>query len=241
MLIFDNFEAYMMGIINLNGNNLQKTVINLSDKMFNLIFKPNQTEVAKINLSHLVKGRFYMILYNYNGNKIWCPIFALDWKIVKNKPILFAINLEYLPPKYKIQFFGKIFNFFKSDLNRFEFNEFVRKERPLKKLTFELVYKSLQDMNGMEYCVTAYDIFKIKKAYLVSYKIAPEILMCNCKKYNSQNMKELFIKSTGEEHIKIGKILEEFEQLILQYQTDSKEYHEKLKLFEQHLKLYKND
>lgn len=240
--MYNNFEGYMYGMIGMNGS-IINLVTEMTKKMFELKNKPNSMEISKIPPTKLVPGRFYLIQYNYNGNLIWCPILALDYKVHKNKHILYAINLEYLPPKYKILLFNKIFKGISSRLDSMADKNLVLSESPMP-LTFESVYKILKANGNMNFAITAYTIIdfnkkiKIKEAYLVSIKIAPEILMCDCKRYNSASMKELFTKIGGEEKTKLKTIIEQYDKIIEDYQEDSIAYHKLVSLFEQKLKLF---
>ena len=107
--MYKNFENYIYGLIGMNGGTMTSLIYNMSNKLYELTNSPNQTEVSQILPNKLVPGRFYLIQYNFNGNPIWCPIFALDYKVIKNNHLLYAINLEYLPPRYKIMFFNNLF------------------------------------------------------------------------------------------------------------------------------------
>lgn len=244
MGMFRDFEGYMYGLIGMNGS-ITNMIKNLTEKLVKLRQQPNLTEIMEIKPNKLVPGRFYLIQYNYNGNYIWCPILALEYKVIKNNHILYAINLEYLPPKFKIAIFNKIFKAGKEKLDKITQKEFVREEQPMKFMTFEFMYKLLKDYK-MNWAITAYTIkdftgnFKIKKSYLCSLKIAPEIIMADMKRYNSKNMIELQKSLAGEDSIKMSKIIEDYQLLIESYQEDSIEYHKKVALFKEKLKLFKD-
>lgn len=235
--MFNNFENYMLGVLNMNNDSLEVMVKNLTDKLFRLKNRPNLTEISMVDLKKLVPGRFYLIHYNYNGNKIWCPILALEYKVIKNKNILYAVNLEYLSPRYKIKLFSLMFNRINKMMEVISESKMVINERPMP-ITFENMYNILKN-HKMNYAVTAYDILKIKSSYLCSVKISPEILMADCKRYNSASMKELFEKLPSDEFKdKLGDLIEEFDKLIEQYDTDSLEYHKKFSAIEKNLKLF---
>lgn len=244
MGMYKDFEGYMYGVIGLNGT-ITNTIKVLTDKLVKLRQKPNLKEIMEIDASKLVPGRFYLIQYNFNGNLIWCPILALEYKVVKNNHLLYAVNLEYLPPKFKIALFDKIFKASREFLDKTAQNDYVREEAPLNFLNFEFVYKILKQ-NRMEWATTAYTIknfqgqFKIKKAYLCSIKIAPEIIFADMKRYNTKNMIEMQKSLIGVDQIRMQQIVEAYQQLIEGYQEDSIEYHKKLALFRDNLKLFKD-
>jgi len=242
--MYKDFEGYMYGVIGLHGT-ITKMIKDLTDKLVMLRQKPNLTEIMEIEPNKLVPGRFYLIQYNFNGNYIWCPILALEYKVVKNNHILYAVNLEYLPPKFKIALFDKIFKASKNFFDKVSQSKFVREEQPIKFLNFEFMYKSLKQ-NKMEWAITAYTIkdfqgkYKIKKSYLCSIKIAPEIIFADMKRHNTKNMIEMQKSLAGQEQIRMSQIIEEYGKLIESYQEDSIEYHKKLALFRDKLKLFQD-
>lgn len=242
--MFKNFENYMFGVMGKYGS-LEKMIREFTDKLIKLKNNTNNSEIIEIKPDKLVPGRFYLIQYNFNGNLIWCPILALDYKIHKNNHILYALNLEYLPPRYKILFFNMIFKIFHKESDNISQNEEVRIEFPMKYMNFEFIYKMLKNNGDMNWSITAYTIInslgeiKIKKSYLCSIKIAPEIIFSDFKRFNSLSMIELQKKLSGSEYQKMGEIIEEYQKIIEEYQIDSIEYHKKVSLFREKLKLFK--
>ena len=240
MGMFEHFSEYMYGSLGLKSATMEKFVRDKTDLLFDLKKTPNYTEIKEVTIKNVVPQRFYLIQYNYNGNLIWCPILALDYKVIKNKNILYALNLEYLPPLYKIKYFDLIFRRMKDELSLIADIDKIVDERPLKPLSFEFIYKTLKQNGGMSYAITGYDYLKIKRAYLVSIKIAPEIIMCDPKRYNSKSMKELFDNlPISEERDTLGNIIEKHDELIEQYQADSIQYHKDIANFEKFLKIVK--
>ncbi len=245
MGLFDNFEQYIWGIFGLYSSWEQMSK-ELGEKLMVLRQKPNLSEIMEITPNKLIPGRFYLIQYDFNGNFIWCPILALEYKVINNKHILYALNFEYLPTRYKIMLFNRIFKSSKEKMKLISSKEKVREESPMKWLDFEFMYKLLKANGNMTWALTAFTIknfegkFKIKKAYLCSVKITPEIMFCDLKKFNTVDMKKLHKTLQGEDQIKLSKIIEDYEKLIEQYQVDSIEYHKKLALFREKLKLFQD-
>ena len=243
--MYKNFENYIYGLIGMNGGTMTSLIYNMSNKLYELTNSPNQTEVSQILPNKLVPGRFYLIQYNFNGNPIWCPIFALDYKVIKNNHLLYAINLEYLPPRYKIMFFNNLFKGFSDTLDNISQSKYVVNEQPLNFLNFEVMYNLLKK-NNMHYSVTAYTIkdfneeYKIQSSYLCSVKILPEIIMSDFKRINQKNMiafQKTLIGSPTEYTLK--KIIEDYSKILDEYQEDSLEYHKRVALFRDKLKLFK--
>jgi hypothetical protein len=235
----------MWGIMGLHGS-WERMVFEMSNKLMDLRKIPNYTEILQIDPSKLVPGRFYLIQYDFNGNLIWCPILALDYKVHKNNHILYALNLEYLPPMYKVIFFNMIFKQTYVELEKKSRNEFVRDEEPLTFMTFEFIYKMLKKNGEMNWAITAYTIInfdgkvKIKNAYLCSIKILPEIIFADMKRFNVGEMLTLQKKLSGEEQVKMSEIIEQYQKLIEEYQADSIQYHKNVALFREKLKLFKD-
>jgi len=237
--MYNDFENYLYGSLGLESGSMQKFIYDKTNKLFELKRSPNFTEIENVSLNRVIPNHFYLIRYNYNGNKIWCPILALDYKVHNNKNILYAINLEYLPPRYKIKYFNLLFSKISTQLEKIsEANKLVE-ERTLP-LSFEYIYKTLKSNGNMNYALTAYDYEKIVDSYLISIKIAPEIIMCDPKRYNSKSMKELFINlPSSDEKSHLKEIIEEFDELVDKYQEDSIGYHKQVANFEKSLKLIK--
>jgi len=243
--MYKNFEDYIWGVMGLHGS-WERMIFDLTEQLRNLIIKPNLSEVMEIDPSKLVPNRFYLIKYDFNGNPLWCPILALDYKVHKNNHILYGINLEYLPPRYKMLLFDKIFKQVYAEMDLIAQKELVRDEATLSFLSFEFMYKMLKVNGNMEWSITAWTIknflgqFKIKKAYLCSIKILPQIMFSDWKRYNTGDMIELQKKLYGEESVKLGEIIEQYQKLLEEYEADSILYHKKVALFREKLKLFKD-
>jgi len=236
--MFKDFENYIAGMLT-KYDSFEKLILVLSDKLIQLKNNPNKSEISKVSNNYLTSGRFSLIQYNFNGNLIWCPILTLDYKVHKNKHLLYAVNLEYLPPRYKVLLFSKIFNRASSKLETIADNKLVSSEPPLQFMNFDFMYKLLKK-NNMDSAITAYDIGKIKNTYLISIKISPQIILADMKKINSKNMKELHISLSGEAQKKLGDIIGEYDTIIEEYQLDSIKYHKKVALFREKLKIFRD-
>ena len=120
----------------------------------------------------------------------------------------------------------------------------AKNEPNMKFMTFKFMYEYLKKNGKMHYAITAYTIkdfdgnYKIKKCYLCSTKILPEIIMADMKRINRANMMQLQKKLSGEPQTKLGDILEQFDKIIESYQADSIQYHKDVALFEKKLKLF---
>jgi hypothetical protein len=105
------FDEYVTALLGEYNENLNKLVYESTERIFYLR-KHQNNELKSITPKHIVLGRFYLIKYNYNDNKLFCPIFTIDFKNNNGKNILYAINLDYLPYSYKIDLFSEILNIY---------------------------------------------------------------------------------------------------------------------------------
>jgi hypothetical protein len=250
---FGSYCTKLMGEYNasMTGGNIKRLVEESTRIIFDLT-KNGNLEFTKSFNGNIKTGKFYLIRYNYNGNKLWCPIFVIDdrYNAELQKRIIYAVNLDYLPYKYKIVYFDKLLGMFKSiilkNVKNNDSGGNVNNEPPLK-VNFESVYKSLK-ANDFNYAITAFDYTKIvglekgsPEVYVVSTNILPRFIFINTKIVNKnimiQAMKETDIEK---EKLKLAQILELYEKTVEDYDNDVKEYYQKLKLIENQYKLYEN-
>ena len=96
-----SFEYYVRALRGQFGNNLPKLIMETNKEIF--LMRKNQTNwFMSIPHNKLQVGKFYLINYDFNGNKLYCPIFTIDYRIRESgKHVLYAINLDYLPFDYR--------------------------------------------------------------------------------------------------------------------------------------------
>ena len=190
--------------------------------------------------SHIQTGRFYLINYDFNGNKLYCPIFAIDYRLTEhNKHVLYAVNLDYLPFDYKMLYFNELYDVMRQI---FEFNadvEDVLKEKRLP-VTFETIYKTLEENGGYNYAITAFDINKIVELFIVSTNLMYVITNVHMRPVNVKLIKKKAeeYEEGFEEKEKLDKLVEQLENLTLTYDTDVKAYYKKLRQLENNYKLF---
>lgn len=254
------------------NNNWKSCVYDSTDIIFKLM-RNNNHEVMITKSNKLMSGKFYLIKYEYIKDKyfeekyienktvpslkIWCPIFVLGFKesdtIVqrydKNKKmIMYAINLDYLPYRYRILLFDIIFN---SNFDRIEKNkdihlkgENVLNEYPLK-IKSSSIYNLLKDNGGYEYSLTAYDpdkidkfIFKNPELYSISTTVAQRLMFIDCKLENKKNIIETLKESEIEkEKEKITSVLESLEKLLNDLESNEKTLYKKLRQLENYFEI----
>jgi len=233
------YDYYIKALRGQYGGDLGKMIFECNKEVF--WARKNQTPwFQSIPKDKLQTGRFYLINYYYNGNKVFCPIFAIDYRVsAHNKHNLYAINLDYLPFEYKSTYFNNIYNIAESI---FEFNadaEDVLKEKRLP-VNFEMIYKSLENNGGFNFAISAFDINKILECYLVSTNLMYLITNVHMRPVNVALMKELAQQYDEglEPKLRLEKLLGEMEDMTESYDTDVKDYYKKLRQLENNYKLF---
>lgn len=233
-----NFDIYVRNAINKEGD-INRFILSSTETLLHYRNK-NNPSFLKLNHSNLKIGSFFLIKYYYNGNNIWCPIFTIEFRTAKNKNILYAINLDYLPYKYKIQFFNLLTKTFSSEYDKNKDIKGVKNEYPFK-VNFEMIYRFLHKAGNYNYAITAYDVTKIRDIYKVSTNLLYRFIFLSTKKINRKNMKDFLDKlMESKEKTNLKKLLEDYDELLDSYKDDSKEFYERLKLLEGHMKLFEN-
>lgn len=233
------YEYYVRALRGQYGGDLQSLIYACNKEVF--WARKNQTDWFKTAPHNKIQtGRFYLINYNYNGNKVFCPIFTIDYRVSdKNKHNLYAINLDYLPFEYKLLYFSKMYD---AAINIFERNadeSDVNNEQKIP-VNFEMIYKTLENNGGYHYAVTAFDINKIQECYHISTNLMYLITNVHMRPVNIALMKEL--ASGYEDSIeikeKLNKLITEMEEMTESYELDVKDYYKKLKQLESNYKIF---
>lgn len=207
-------------------------------EIFSTAFKKPTWQIRPINIEKMRKCCFYIIKYNYNGNKIWCPILTLDYKVKDNKNILYSINFDYLPYKYKIIFVDHILKTNKTiDNNNRDINN-VLLEKPLD-LSFENVYKWLETNGKKGKSLTAFDVLKIEKVYAISTTILDRFIFLDTRYINKRMMLDVLEKLNMEkDKLEMKKKINKYEEILELYEEDVELYYKALRNFESNLKLF---
>lgn len=249
----ESFATYCRSLIGQYNDNMKRLVEESTEMIFNLVMKNPNLQIRRTINGEIRIGKFYIIKYNYNGNKLWCPILVIDdrYNTELKKRIIYAINFDYLPYRYKIIYIDKLFKMFSSIIEKNKLNNDngnnVNDEIPIK-INFESIYRTLKDNGDFNYCITAYDYTKIVgvevgdvQIYGVSTTIMSRFIFINTKIVNQRIMMEALKNSEIErEKEKLKELLELYKKTIFDYNNDVKEYYEQLKLIENHYKIYDN-
>ncbi len=222
-------------------------------ELFTYILKKPNNQVRASNVRLMTIGRFYIIQYDYNGNKIWCPILTIpalptknekgyvegQLKVFETKKILYAVNFDYLPLKYKIFL---IENIISNNQNAYDKNQdkIANDGKVKEEFSFKVnwVYSFLKKNANKNYAVTAFDITKILKVFEVSSTILHRFVFLDTYYINKrmmldtlQNIQNEKLKAEFSDKVKI------YEEILKLYETDVEEFYKALRNFEKNLKL----
>lgn len=221
------------------NTNLPNLVNESTKRLFELRkFQPNN-ELRTVKKKDIILGKFYLIVYNFNGNKIFCPIFPIDFRVIENKNILYSINIDYMPYKFKLNFFDLLISkqIEVLDINK---DKEISEEVNLKGIEFEHIYKALNSV-GKNYCITAFDINKIIETNVISFNFLIRFLHTDCSIVNTALMKELISDKEMKKYKEsIGNIIKMLEDKLKHYIDIEDDYFSKLRAMEQNLKLFQN-
>lgn len=233
------FSHYVRALRGQFGNDLPSLIMACNKDMFS--FRKKETEWF-MNIPHdkLQIGKFYFICYNFNGNKLYCPIFVIDYRIKESgKHVIYAINLDYLPFDYKLLYFDKLYNIYK---DIFETNEDAKNfmNETSIPLNFEQVYRTLKDNGDFNYAISAFDITKIVELFGVSTNLMYIMIHVHMRPVNIALMKELMqqYEDGSDERMKLGKIINNLEEMHQSYEEDIQLYYKKLRNIENNYKLF---
>jgi hypothetical protein len=270
-----NFFDQCYALLGEYNNNWKVCSVDSTNILFDLSDNNNH-EVMVTRPSKLLPGKFYLMKYEYISDKffidkyierkvvpslkIWCPIYVLGFKesnkfvqrYEKNKKmIMYAINLDYLPFRYRIPLFERVF---KANIDRIEKNKnlHLNGENVLNELPLEVessaLYNLLKTNGGFEYSLTAYDPDKIDgftigspKLYSISSTIAQRFMFVDCKIINRKNIIDTYKESRIDlEKKKLFELLNSFDKILNDLETDEKILYKKLRQLETHFDLFKS-
>ena len=235
------FEYYVRALRGQFGGNLDQLIFETNKEIFWM--RKNPTDWFKpIPTKRIQTGMFYIINYEFNGNKLYCPIFSIDYRVSdNNKHNLYAINLDYLPFDYKVIYFQEIYNkgkqIFEANANASD----VLSEKKIP-VNFEGVYNSLKSNGGFHYCISAFDLNKINEVFVVSTNLMYLMIHVHMRPLNIELMKQLMNQydKGSEINEKLEKLINELEQMTINFDTDVIEYYKKLRNLENNYKLFDN-
>jgi hypothetical protein len=222
-------------------------------ELFTYILRTPNKQVRASSVSNMQIGKFYIIKYNYNGNKIWCPILTIppvptkneigvlerQLKISGQKKIIYAVNFDYLPLMYKISL---IDNLIDNNSDRYTKNSDKITIGGTVKDEFNFnvkwIYRFLKNAKNKVYSITAYDISKIVEVYEISSTILTRFVFLDTYYINQRmmydtlnNINDMSLRSEFSDKIKM------YEEIFKMYETDVEQFYKSLRVFEKNLKL----
>lgn len=223
-------------------------------ELFTYIIKKPNNQVFPTSVRNMTVGRFYVIKYNFNGNKLWCPILTINplanknekgvlesqLKIVNNKNILYALNFDYLPIKYKVQLIQALIKAnndeFDKNSNKISSGGKVKEEFNIKT---NGIYNFLKNNGKKNYAITAFDITKIDKVFQISTTLLHRFVFLDTYTINNRLMQDT-LNNIQDEKLKgeFSKKIKIYEQILELYEKDLETFYTSLRNFEKNLKLY---
>jgi len=247
------FQEEIRALIFEYNDNIKKLKDESTFELFSYILKNPSNQVRATNIKNIQIGKFYVIKYDFNGNKLWCPILTIppiltkneegildkSIKIVNSKNILYALNFDYLPLEYKILLIDVII---KSNINRYETNQnkISVGESVKEELNFKVnwMYDFLKRNGKKNYAITAYDISKIINVFEISSTILQRFIFLDTYYINNKLMYETLNNVANEKlRLEFSNKIKIFEEIIQMYEKDVENFYKTLRNFEKNLKL----
>jgi hypothetical protein len=225
-------------------------------EIFSHILRKPNNQIRNSSVREIKIGKFYLINYNFNGNKLWCPIITIppiptknetgilekQLKIVNNKNVLYAVNFDYLPILYKTFLIDTIIN---NNISRYEKNsdKISNGGNVKEEFNFKVnwIYNFLKANQKKNYAITAYDISKIEKVFEISSTILPRFIFVDTYYINNRLMYDTLSSIQSEElRSEFSYKIKMYEEILKMYYTDVENFYKALKGFEKSLKLIDN-
>jgi len=227
-----------------------------TEEFFTYILKNPSDQVNKISKSKIEIGKFYIIKYNYNGNRLWCPILTIlplpnkneegilerQLKLIRNKKILYAVNFDYLPLKYK----AKLIDFLITrNIEKYERNENIismgNKVKNETNFDVKWIYLYLKKNENKNYAITAYDVSKIMDTFEVSSTILDRFMFFDTYAINQKLMLDVLNNIQTEKlRVEFNSKVKMYDEILKMYETDIDAFTKSLRNFEKNLKLNEN-
>lgn len=248
-----NFIQEVTSLFGQYKNNIRVIRDESTLEIFTHILKNPSPQIRGTNIQNIKIGKFYVMQYNFNGNKLWCPILTIppvpnknelgilemQLKIVKSKKILYAVNFDYLPIKYKAALIDRII---KTNQDKYEKNEdkIASGGKVNEEFNFKVngIYNFLKVNGNKNYAITAYDIFKIEGIFEISSTILHRFVFLDTYYINNRLMYDTLNNVTTQNlRNDFSKKIKIYEKILELYETDIEAFYTSLRSFEKNLKL----
>lgn len=251
-----NFTEEVRAFFELYNKNIKVLRDESTLLLFTYILKDPNKQVRATNLRNVQIGKFYIIRYNFNGNKLWCPILTIppvpnkneegilekQLKIINNKNILYAINFDYLPIRYKAFLIESIID---NNRDRYDKNDdrIANGGNVKEEFNFNVtwIYRFLKINSNKTYAITAYDTSKIDKVFEVSSTILHRFIFLDTYYINNRLMYDTLSAVQNEKlRGEFSNKIKIYEDILKMYESDSEAFFKSLRSFEKNLKLVDN-
>lgn len=240
-----DYSNYMKGLLGQYNGNLGQLIFDCNKELFQSRKTPTKW-FKPIVIKKIEVGKFYLVNYNFIddnsgkvSNKLYAPIFTIDYRVSNNKHIIYAINLDYLSFSFKNVLFQMFRDNGKQIFEKNDAAESVSDEQKIP-INFESMYNILKRNGSMNYAISAFDLNKINEVFVVSTSMMHVITNCHMRPVNVALMKELMSKyEKGDElHMSLEKLINELVAMTEEYDNDVVGYYKKLKSLESNYKLF---
>lgn len=131
------------------------------------LYKDSTEDFRAISNADILPGAFYFFHYTDSSNWMqYSPVFVCEWRKLKGKIIILALNMNFIPLEMRVLIFDKFIT--DKDFDRDKNNIFL-------KVDYEGVYNELRKI-GFEYALVEYDLSRIKLTHRVSLSLLPRFL-----------------------------------------------------------------
>lgn len=235
------------------NQNIKKIRDDSTLELFTYILKNPNKQVRGTTIREVQIGRFYVIRYNFNGNRLWCPILTIppvpnknehgilerQLKLINDKSILYAVNFDYLPIRYKAALIESIID---NNFDRYEKNsdKIFDGKNTKEEFNFKVnwIYSFLKTNGQKNYAITAYDTSKIDKVFEISSTILHRFVFLDTYYINNKLMYETLSSITNEKlRGEFSSKIKMYEEILKMYDKDVEAFYKSLRSFEKNLKL----
>lgn len=131
---------------------------------YNLYKSPDMDIVKPSPISNMYNGGIYFIYYKDESN--WMKLSPILCADIRDKRIIFGINLNFLPLEIRMDLFDGIVSNLEDNNNQ------SNGMTPFHFLNFETAYKLLL-RRGFEYAIVEYDMSRIVQVFEIKYENLP--------------------------------------------------------------------
>ena len=235
------------------NNNIKLIRDDSTSELFGYMLRNPNNQVRETSIKKIQIGRFYVIKYAYNDNKLWCPILTIpplinsneqgildkQLKIFNNKKIIYAVNFDYLPIRYKTILINAVVS---SNIDRYEKNSDKITDGGDTKEEYNFrvdwIYNFLKVNGKKNYAITAYDILKIDRIFEISSTILARFVFLDTYYINNRLMYETLNNIQNQQlREEFSNKIKMFEEILKIYEKDVEKFYTSLRNFEKNLKL----